>query len=134
MNPRTVAPVLAIGWAVALLTGAAACNLEEAPRARVERTVRFAKRILEDAGRNPLASASYQSILEMGGDATSYIAANIGERDDLAPIVRGAPSQPFSVVVGPGPAPHTYLIEGYGENLDEPLVTESVVVAPMPIR
>ncbi len=131
---RLPAATLAIVFAASLMAGATGCNFEESPEAKVIRSVKFAKRVLEEPGRNELASASYQSMMEMGGDALDYIAANIGEQDDLAPFVRGAPSERWCGVIGPGPENHTYLIEGYGEDLEKPVVTESVVVAPMPFR
>lgn len=41
-----------------------------------------------------------------------------------------APDLPWSVVVTPDPAQHQVLLQGYGQTLDTPLVTDTVPVAP----
>lgn len=118
--------------ALAAVLVLASCG--ESPKQKLKRGVLFVKVQLEAVNKNPLASASYSSILEQGGQAIHYITACMGPQTDIPPVSMGGEPKPWSIVLREGPGGNEYTIDGYGEDLAKPLVSETVAVTPMPVE
>ena len=121
------------GTFVAVLLVAAVCGCGKPDKEKMELGVNFVCSTLDAANKNPLASASSGSMVEMGGTVFTYLAATAPESHDLPPFT-AAPEKPWSVVVKPGPGPNEYVVEGYGVDLAKPLVARTVKVVPMKIQ
>jgi hypothetical protein len=114
--------------ALPLLTVLAACGSPE--RGRLERGMAFARRLFEEAGRNPLAAASLGGALEMGGNLSSYLYAGMPENADLPRFRDGRPDGPWTIALRAGRG-DTIIIEGFGESLERPVLAETVLVRPL---
>jgi hypothetical protein len=107
----------------------------ESPQKRLKRGVDFAKANLKSVEKNPMASVAFSSHMEMGGDAVTYLAANMGPDVDLPHYAKAAPPQePWTVVITEGPGPNDFTLAAYGTDLNTPLSTESITVIPMKVE
>ncbi|MBI4538537.1 MAG: hypothetical protein HY704_03375 [Gemmatimonadetes bacterium] len=94
----------------------------------LDRGVAYAKNALERVGSDPLAAASLESTLEMGGGIMSYLYAGMPDDPSFPRFTTGRPSQPWTVVVREGEGEREFVIEGYGEDLDSPRKVERVTL------
>jgi len=97
----------------------------------VKAAVSYVKSLLDRAGKDLPASMSFNSVIEGGGTPVTYIANNAPSGDSVLKkftVVMDKPSGPWSVVIKAGSGPREYIIEGYGEKTNTPLVTEKVTV------
>jgi hypothetical protein len=97
----------------------------------VSAAVTYVKSLLERAGKDLPASMSFQSVIESGGTPVTYIANNAPSGDSVLKkftIVMDKPSVPWSIVIKAGVGPREYIIEGYGENINAPLVVEKITI------
>ena len=100
----------------------------------VEQAVRYAKRLFERVNTDPPAALIFQDHIETGGDALSYLTASLPPKSDLPPYYADEPGQLWCVVIRDDPETGTILIEGYGEDLETPLITEEVVLTPVAVE
>lgn len=98
---------------------------------RLARGVRFAKSRFQETGRNPLAAAALGSQAEMDGDLLTYLASTIPDNADLPRYDAERPSQRWTVVLRATPD-GLVIIEGYGEDLARPLITDTARLGPPP--
>ncbi len=121
------------GWCLAVVFAVSqvACGSKQGD---VEQAVRYAKRLFERVNTYPPAALIFQSHVETGGDALSYVTASLPPKSDLPPYYAEEPGQPWCVVIRNGPETGTILIEGYGEDLETPLITEQVVLSPVTVE
>ncbi len=97
----------------------------------VKAAVSYVKSLLDRAGKDTTASLSFNSVIEGGGTPVTYIANNAPSGDSVLKkftVVMDKPSGPWSIVIKAGAGPREYIIEGYGEKTNAPLVTEKVTV------
>ena len=113
-----------LGIAAMLFTIVLAHGCAESNRSRLQRGVDLATSSLEDVGRNPLAAASFASLMDQGGTVMSYIAANMPDDTNLPNFTSEMPTQTWTVLVKPGPGQNDYIIEGYGTDLTKPVITD----------
>lgn len=92
----------------------------------VEKSVDFAKRMLEKTKADPMAILSFASSAEQGGNVITYLTANMADPAGFAPYVWIGPPAPYSVVIRPGSAPDEYVVEGYTAETNKPSMTETV--------
>jgi hypothetical protein len=116
--------IAAMTLAVALLAGVG-CSRKKAD---LESGFQFARVMLLNTGKDPLAAGSLASILEMGGHPVDYIAASLPEEPRFANFEKEQPTKPWCVVVKLGKRPREYIVEGYGEDLESPLMVETIVI------
>jgi hypothetical protein len=58
-----------------------------------------------------------------------FILSNLPDQDPVfTSYEMGRPGHPWTVVIREGSAPRQYVIEGYGEDLTRPLLTETVIM------
>jgi hypothetical protein len=91
--------------------------------------VQYAKRVLTRAATDPLAAAALGSAEETGGDAVSYIYGGLADGARCTSFDRDRPRGSWTVVLRAGPGQREWTIEGYGEDLAKPLLTERVDLA-----
>jgi len=96
-------------------------------RDKLDRGMTFARRMFVEAGRNPIAAQALGSNTEMGGNLTTYLAANMPEHADLPMYQDDRPSGPWSIALR-ALGNDRVIIEGYGESLDHPLRADTVSV------
>lgn len=119
-------------WVVALSAGLLALWACANPsRDRLERGVRFAKAQFQDTGRNPFAAAALGGQAEMGGTLLTYLASTIPDNADLPRYDAERPSQAWTVVLR-ATQDRLVIIEGYGEDLARPLITDTARLGPPP--
>jgi hypothetical protein len=71
--------------------------------------------------------AAYQSHLEEGGNAATYVISCLPEHDPVfTRYVFGRVSQPWTVVIRRGNGPQSFFIEGYAEDLIHPRFVEQI--------
>ncbi|MBI1723306.1 MAG: hypothetical protein HYR48_05300 [Gemmatimonadetes bacterium] len=100
-------------------------------RDRLERGVRFAKSRFQDTSRDPFAAAALGGQAEMGGSLLTYLASTIPDNADLPRYDAERPSQAWTVVLR-ATADRLVIIEGYGEDLARPLITDTARLGPLP--
>jgi hypothetical protein len=120
---RTIGAVLLAG-----LLLPAGCSRK---KSELEDGFQFARIMLLNTGKDPMAAGSLASIQEMGGHPVDYITACLPEEPRFSNYEKEAPTQPWCVVVKQGRRPREYVIEGYGEDLTKPLMEESIVIGEM---
>jgi hypothetical protein len=114
--------LILLGIGIALLAG---CGDDR--ERRLEAGVKFARAELERTARSPLAAAAYQSHLEEGGNAATYVISCLPEHDPVfTRYVFGRVSQPWTVVIRRGNGPQSFFIEGYAEDLIHPRFVEQI--------
>ena len=97
----------------------------------VKAAVSYIKSILDRAGKDLPASMAFQSVIESGGTPVTYIANSAPSDTPVLKkftIVMDKPSGPWSVVIKAGTGPREYVIEGYGEKVNAPLVVEKITI------
>lgn len=110
---------------VALILVATGCGDDR--ERRLEAGVRFARNTLERAASDPLAAAAFQNHLEGGGNAATYVLSCLPDENPVfTQYVFGKVSQPWSIVIKKGKGPRDFTIEGYAEDLTQPLVVEQI--------
>ncbi len=111
-----------------------ACKGKSSEQDELEQGVAWAKRTLEQVNTDGMAAMSYTSLIEMGATPVDYLAANMGPGEGFSAYQWGdRPANPWTVIIYQGEG-NTFHIEGYGEDLQTPLIVESVVVDPSPPR
>jgi hypothetical protein len=107
-----------------------ACKGKSAEQEGLEQGVAWAKRTLQEVNTDGMAAMSYTSLIEMGGTPVDYLAANRGPGGGFSAYQWGdRPANPWTVIIYQGEG-NTFHLEGYGADLQTPLVVESVVVDP----
>lgn len=121
-------------WALSCLVLAAGCSrLGGDPKeAEVREGVALVQRLLNGTRRNMMAGLAFASQSEQGGGALSYVAANLSENAKFTCYVENAPNRPYCVSIRRGAAPNEFIIEGYGQSLEKPIVVEKAVVGMPP--
>ena len=99
---------------------------------RLDRTFQFAKQTMTAVGRDELAAMSYQSLLEMGGTPTDYLAASAPDDADFSELIWDGPAKPWSVVLREGPGPDDFIIDAYAADVAKPARSETVTARPLP--
>ena len=100
---------------------------------KLKNGVAYAKGALQQVGANPLATATYQSIVGNGGSAAKYVNYMVPKKDPVwAKYEEGKPKEPWTICVNPSGAPGEIAIEGYGSDLKKPVVVEFVKIALPP--
>lgn len=110
----------------------AGCGIGPAadPReAEVRRAVSQVKSLIDGTATNPMAAISYFSMKEQGGTITTFIAASLPEQPGFSCFHEGPSPKAWCVRLSSGAAPNEFLIEGYGEAVDKPLVQERATVS-----
>jgi hypothetical protein len=132
MLRRTFATVLLTVplLATALLAGCAAPKSEE--ELRLDRTFHFVRRQIIDIGRDPIAAASYQNLLQMGASPLDYVAAALPDDADFANMVWAGPPAAWTVVLREGPGPDDFVIDAYGADASKPVRSETITVRALP--
>ena len=92
----------------------------EALKAAVAQAHRLFERTQTDA----MANASFYGVHSMGGSGIHYLVASLPERGAIECYAEGKPSGPWCVVVRGGPGKLEITIDGYGAQLDRPVVTQ----------
>ena len=103
------------------------CNSREG---EVKRGVKFAKRRIEEVERNPMARVALASALETGGSFSTYLAASLPPDSDLPPFYDKIPQRSWCVVFKETSGDHV-VIEGYGEDLSRPIITENARITAL---
>ena len=111
------------------LLAAAGCSRK---KSELEDGFQFARLMLLNTGKDPLAAGSLASIQDMGGHPVDYITACLPEKPRFSNYEKEKPTQPWSVVVKLGRRPREYVIEGYGDDLSKPLMEETILIGEMP--
>ncbi|HEX5790338.1 MAG TPA: ankyrin repeat domain-containing protein [Luteolibacter sp.] len=114
-------------FAVAILAVIAGCESEQ--EAKLKRGVGFAKANIEKIGREPMATAAFQSMAEQGGDIQHYLVACARDPESLPGFCKDKPEAAWMVVLKEGPGPSDYTIEAYGEDTGKPLMTEVATIS-----
>lgn len=99
---------------------------------KLDETFNFTLRQLNEVGRNPIASAAFESTMEQGGSPLDYVVAGVPEHADYGPIVWKGPVAPWTVVIKEGGNPAELVVEAYGEKTDQPTRTETAKLTPVP--
>ena len=105
----------------------AACGAPDPVDAKGEaltRAVQQAHKLFEMTQTNGMANASFYSAHQLGGSRLHYLVASLPERGPIDCYAEGKPTAPWCVVVRNGPGQLEITIEGYGAQLDRPLVTQ----------
>ena len=127
---KKFAPVAALILAVVCIA-LVACGPDKTEQ--LKNGVSWAKGALQQVGANPLATASYQSIVANGGSAAKYVNYMVPKKEPVwAKYEEGKPKQPWTICINPSGAPGEIAIEGYGNDLKKPVVVEYVRVAAPP--
>jgi hypothetical protein len=96
---------------------------------KVKNGVMYAKNALEQAGTNPFSRATYEGIVGRGGNPADYIKAITPKENAVFDSYEFKnPTRPYTVVIRPGTVPNEYFVEGYGKELKEPIMVETVTV------
>jgi hypothetical protein len=91
--------------------------------------VMYAKNALEQVGANPFSRATYQSIIRNGGNPADYIKATLPkEKPPFDSFEFKDPTHPWTVVIRPSTQGNTFFVEGYGENVKQPMIVKEVEV------
>lgn len=99
-------------------------------KVKLNNGVSYAKSALQQVGVNPFATAIYQNIIGNGGNAAGYVIATLPKQDPVFDSFEyDHPTRPWTIVIRPGTEPNEFSVEGYGDSLKQPLVSESVTVA-----
>jgi hypothetical protein len=110
------------------LTGMIACSSSDPDKAKTEaltRAVQSAKKLFEKTQTDPMANASFYSVAQMGGSGIHYLVASIPDRGAISCYEEDKPAGPWCVVVRGGPGQLEITIEGYGAQVDRPVVTQT---------
>jgi hypothetical protein len=117
---------------IALLLSLTACGASDPDKAKTEAltsAVKAAKKLFERTQTEPMANASFYSVAQMGGSGIHYLVASLPERGtDRNPVScyeENKPTGPWCVVVRPGPGELEITIDGFGTQLDKPLLSET---------
>ena len=116
---------------------AAAClsGCGNANKTKLQRGFDQANYLLKRVSRDPIAAAAWGSLAEGGGSVITYITASLSDEPDAWPhFTTEKPTQAWSVVIRDGEKAGDYVIEGYGEDLNKPLMTATVTVSPVKPR
>ena len=65
----------------------------------LDETFDFTLRQLNEVGRNPIASAAFESAIEQGASPLDYVVANMPDHADYGPIVWQGPVAPWTKMV-----------------------------------
>lgn len=118
---------------LALAVWLAACSDPKQKQVEsLERSVEQVARVLGDASRNPTAAAALQSNLEGGGTLLSYLAASLPDNFTTR-ITAGKPAVAWSIAVRDGQGQYDVIVEGYGDDLGQPLMTRNAKTGPPPM-
>lgn len=115
-------------WLFAAILASACSSGPSAKERLLEAEVHSAKRLFDRTRTDPMASASFWSLAEMGGTEIHYLTASLPEKGEITCYAQGAPTGPWCVVVRSGPGENQVTVEGYGEKLDKPLYSEVAVI------
>jgi hypothetical protein len=117
---------------IALSLSLAACGASDPNKAKTEaltHAVKAAKKLFERTQTDPMANASFYSVAQMGGTGIHYLVASLPDRDNNPDTIvcyeENKPARPWCVVVKPGPGELEITIDGFGAQLDKPLLSET---------
>jgi hypothetical protein len=104
-----------------------ACGPDRAEKLR--NGVSYAEGALQQVGVNPLATATYQSIAGSGGGPAKYVNYMLPKKDPVFDSFEdGKPTHPWTVVIRPTAVANEYSIEGFGDDVNKPLVVKYVTL------
>ena len=112
----------------AALPAATGCSRKKAD---LKDGFQFARVMLLNTGKDPLAAGSLASIQEVGGHPVDYIIACLPDEPHFSNYEKEEPRKAWSVVVKLGKRPREYVIEGYGHDLGKPLMEETILIGEM---
>ena len=95
----------------------------------VLRTASFVKSLINSTATNQMAALSLASMAELGGTITTFIAASLPDNEKFSCFTADPRPQPYCVTIQPGDSPGEYLINGYGQSVDQPLISERAVAS-----
>jgi hypothetical protein len=114
---------------IALLLSIVACGSPDDPNkaqtAALTSAVKSAKKLFERTQTDQMANASFYSVAQMGGSGIHYLVASLPERGNISCYEENKPTGPWCVVVRPGPGELEITIDGFGTQLDKPLLSET---------
>lgn len=117
---------------VVLLSGCSETVVDPKEREVIQGVARV-KSLIDSTATNMMAALSLASSAEQGGTIITYIAASLPENENFTCYVEGPHPRPYCVTIRSGAAPGEYVIEGYGQSVDEP-VASATALASMPKR
>lgn len=101
----------------------------EGKKEKLKNGVTFATSALQQAGANQLSQATYRGFIDRGLTPVDYIKAILPKTDPPFDSYEfGKPTHPWTIVIRPGTEPNVYYVEGYGDDVKEPLYVEDVTV------
>jgi hypothetical protein len=101
----------------------------ESKKEKLRNGVTFATSALQQAGANPLSQATYRGYIDRGLTPVDYIKAVLPKTDPPFDSYEFEnPTHPWTVVIRPGTETNVYYVEGYGDDVKEPLYVETVTV------
>lgn len=86
----------------------------------------YAEAQLQEIGNNYIAAVSYQSTVETGGSVINYLLTSIMNPEDHPRYELNRATKPWTVVIRYGSAAGEFIIEGYGEDLNNPIANKKV--------
>jgi len=91
--------------------------------------VMYAKNALQQVGANPFSRATYQGIIRNGGNPADYIKATLPkDKPPFDSFEFKNPTHPWTVVIRPSTQGNSFFVEGYGENVKQPMIVKEVEV------
>ncbi len=105
----------------------AACDSSDPVDGKTEalkRAVAKAHKLFEMTQTDAMANVSFYGVHQMGGSGIHYLVASLPERGEIECHAEEKPSGPWCVVVRGGPGKLEITIDGYGAQLDRPIVTQ----------
>lgn len=107
------------------------CGEGAQKKQKLELAVGQVQRILNMASRDPMAAATLQSNVQMGGNLITYVMASLPDKFNYA-LEQDKPTRPWSIVIRTTADPHVVQVEGYAEDLKKPLFTQNAKIGPPP--
>jgi len=120
-------PIRTVALIIACILAGCGDSVVDPREGAVSRGVARAKSLIDRTATNPMAALSLASSAEQGGTIISYIAASLPDDETFTCYIEGPRPQPYCVTIRSGAAPGEYIIEGYGQNIDKPVVTEKAL-------
>jgi hypothetical protein len=91
--------------------------------------VMYAKNALQQVGANPFSRATYEGIIRNGGNPADYIKATLPkEKPPFDSFEFKKATHPWTIVIRPSTSGNTYFVEGYGEDIKQPMIVKEVEV------
>lgn len=100
----------------------------DSQRQLLEKGVQHAERSFQSLHTNELSRLGFEDMMRQGATLVTYVAADAADDAKLPPFISEGPPRKWAVVLRQDEGTGQILIEGYGENLDKPLLSKKVAL------